>query len=95
MAREVVRENRRATRLNFRAEDKIRIVLEGLRVGISHPCSATPKASQMCQHLPRKVEWFSLVSSEDAGPIIPSVDLPDYGFDEASNRLSAILRRYS
>ncbi len=35
MARDVVAEIRRATRRKFRAEDKIRIVLEGLRGEIS------------------------------------------------------------
>ena len=41
MARDVVAENRRATRRKFRAEDKIRIVLEGLRGEIS--------VSQLCR----------------------------------------------
>ena len=40
MARDVVAEIRRATRRKFRAEDKIRIVLEGLRgeIPVSHLC---------------------------------------------------------
>src|SRR5512136_286777 len=40
MARDVVTEIRRATRRRFRAEDKIRIVLEGLRgeIPVSHLC---------------------------------------------------------
>jgi len=40
MARDVVTEIRRATRRRFRAEDKIRIVLEGLRgeISVSHLC---------------------------------------------------------
>ena len=41
MARNVVTEIRRATRRKFRAEDKIRIVLEGLRGEIS--------VSQLCR----------------------------------------------
>jgi transposase len=41
MARDVVAEIRRATRRKFRAEDKIRIVLEGLRGEIS--------VSQLCR----------------------------------------------
>jgi transposase len=41
MARDVVAEIRRATRRRFRAEDKIRIVLEGLRGEIS--------VSQLCR----------------------------------------------
>ncbi len=42
MARNVVAEIRRATRRKFRADDRIRIVLEGLRGEIS--------ASQVCRH---------------------------------------------
>jgi len=40
MARDVVAEIRRATRRKFRAEDKIRIVLEGLRgeIPVTHLC---------------------------------------------------------
>ena len=40
MGRDVVAEIRRATRRKFRAEDKIRIVLEGLRgeIPVSHLC---------------------------------------------------------
>jgi transposase len=40
MARDVVAEIRRATRRKFRAEDKIRIVLEGVRaeIPVSHLC---------------------------------------------------------
>ncbi len=40
MVRDVVAEIRRATRRKFRAEDKIRIVLEGLRgeIPVSHLC---------------------------------------------------------
>jgi transposase len=40
MARNVVAEIRRATRRKFRADDKIRIVLEGLRgeISVSHLC---------------------------------------------------------
>ena len=40
MARDVVAEIRRATRRKFRADDKIRIVLEGLRgeISVSHLC---------------------------------------------------------
>jgi transposase len=40
MARDVVAEIRRATRRKFRAEEKIRIVLEGLRgeIPVSHLC---------------------------------------------------------
>jgi transposase len=41
MARNVVAEIRRATRRKFRADDKIRIVLEGLRGEIS--------VSQLCR----------------------------------------------
>jgi len=41
MARDVVAEIRRATRRKFRAEDKIRIVLQGLRGGIP--------VSQLCR----------------------------------------------
>jgi transposase len=40
MARNVIAEIRRATRRKFRADDKIRIVLEGLRgeISVSHLC---------------------------------------------------------
>ena len=40
MGRDIVAEIRRATRRKFRAEDKIRIVLEGLRgeIPVSHLC---------------------------------------------------------
>lgn len=40
MARNVVAEIRRATRRKFRSDDKIRIVLEGLRgeISVSHLC---------------------------------------------------------
>ncbi len=50
MAHDVVKESRRATRRKFRAEEKIRIVLEGLRgeASIAELCRREGIAQSLC-----------------------------------------------